>query len=57
MRDISFKDEAEKCRRLAVEYPEGKEGAFLLSVAKAFEALPQERTAVQARRQVFFAPN
>lgn len=39
MRAISFKNEANECRRLAVEYLEEPEGAFLLRLADAFEAL------------------
>jgi hypothetical protein len=39
MRTTSFENEASECRRLAAEYSEQPEGAFLLRLAGAFEAL------------------
>ncbi len=50
MRNTSFKDEAEKCRRLALEYSGGAEGAFLLRVAGAFEAMTNQPPA-EAHRE------
>ena len=49
MRDISFEEEAEECRRQALAYVGQPEASFLIRVAREFDRLAHDP---QARRVV-----
>jgi hypothetical protein len=61
MRNRSFSDEAEACRRQAAQFVGRPEGPFLLRVAQSFEELeavrrrPAERTADPATSVFYIA--